>query len=132
MKETINDFVKEIAYHVKAYILLSIAAFKLKLAMNLADIKQKAHNRRFFVVLITTGITNTGRRIEKLRSIDNRGFKYCKRMKWLPKRMTTLDLEQKSFYATPLKRNNSLVRQEREKALKKYLRYQRVMNELKL
>ena len=126
-----KDFWRELVYHVRAWLILSIEAFKLRLAIMLADIKQKARNRRFFVVLLATGIDKKGKPVFKLRSVDNEDIKTYKRMGWLPRRMTTLEVDQKCFYATPLSRNNTGSREERQKAMDKYLRYQKTINNLR-
>jgi hypothetical protein len=131
MKERIIELWDELRMHVKAFVILSIEAFKLKMAMLLADIKQAARNKRYHVLFIVTGINKQGLPIEKLRSINEEEFNYCKRMKWLPKRMTFLELERKAFYSTPLRRNNSQSREQRRRAMKKYMRYQKVINQLK-
>ena len=129
MKEKIIELFSELTYHARLSITLWIESIKLRLAIHLADIRQKARNRRYFVVLVHAGFTKNGKPIEKLRSIDNEMFKHLKRVGMLPKRMTTVELHQKSFYATPLSRNNSLSREDRRKAMQKYMRYQRVMNQ---
>lgn len=132
MKEKIKEMWSELIYHVNTWFVLSFEAFKLRLAILLADIKQKARNRRFFVVLMTVGLTRRGDPVVRLRSIDNEGFKYCKRKGWLPKRMTTLELHQKCFYATSLSKNNTFTREERRKAMRKYIRYQKAINHVNL
>ena len=130
MKEKIIEFWKELRYHVRGSVVLWMEALKLRLAIYLADVRQKARNRRFHVVLMIVGIDRYGRPIERLRSIDNEGFKYCKRNGWLPKRMTYVEMSQKAFYSTELKRNNSLTREERRKAMRRYMTYQRAINSL--
>lgn len=130
MKEKIREFIGETVYHVTGAILMAMEAFKMKLAILLADMKQRAYNRRFFVVLITVGFNKKGIPIERLRSIDNQQFKLFKRKGWLPKRMTTCDLQQKCFYATPLSKNNTLNKEERKAAINKYIRYRNIMNKI--
>lgn len=126
-----KEFLKEVWLHVRSSWILGVEAFKLRLAMFLADLKQKARNRRFFVVLMTVGKDKHQREITRLRSIDNEGFKYCKRMGWLPKHMSNVELQQKAFYATPLSRNNTHTREERDKAMKRYMQYQKTINKLR-
>jgi len=92
-------------------------SIKLRLAIVLADMKQKAYNKRYFVVLLDI----PGK--EKLVSINNNEFDNLKRKKWLPKNMSFLELEEKSFYQTALTLNNTTTREQRKSAKEKYLKY---------
>ncbi|NDV46107.1 hypothetical protein D0T49_03505 [Paludibacter sp. 221] len=132
LMERISEFIRELKFHTKASFILYIEAIKLKLAIHLSDIKQKAKNRRFFVISMQVGIKENGDSIIRLRSIDNDGFKYCKRMGWLPKHMSYLELQQKCFYSTSLSRNNTQTTEEKKKAMEKYIRYQKMLNRVKL
>jgi hypothetical protein len=117
-KEIINDF-KEFRLWWLNYLFYRRHAVKLKLAVMLADIKQKAFNKRYFVVLIET----PGK--DKLVSINNNEFTVFKRKGWLPKRMSYLELEEYSFYQTAVGLNNRQSREQRAEARKKYLKYAR-------
>jgi len=108
---------------------LKIEAFRLRLAIWLADLLQKARNKRFFVVLVSLG-WRRGKEIVRLRSICNSEFKEFKRRGWLPKTMSYLELSEKCFYQTDLKRNNTQSAEARQAALEKYLRFQRGMGKL--
>lgn len=130
MKERIKELIVEALSHLRAAAILWIEAMKLKLAVYLSDIKQKARNKRYFVVIATVGIDKNGRPIDKLRSINNQEFKHLKRIGWLPKRMSYLELSEKCFYSTDLKRNNKQTKEERTKAMERYIRYQRVFRSL--
>ena len=92
-------------------------AIKMKLAISLADMKQRAFNKRYFVVLLETG------RGDKLVSINNAEFKKLKRKKWLPKKMSYLDLENECFYQTSTRDNNKSTAKERKAAQNKYRQY---------
>lgn len=127
MKKQLIELWQELKVHVQTGIKLWFEAMKLRLAIWLADIKQRARNRRFHVVFMTVGINKQGEPITRLRSIDNEGFKWCKRQGWLPKRMTFLELERKAFYSTDLNRNNAQTREERKRAMDKYMRYQQIV-----
>lgn len=130
MKERLIDFIKETTGHIRASIVLWMEAVKLRLAISLSDIKQKAYNKRYFVVMATVGFDRKGQAVTKLRSINNAEFKLLKRKGWLPKRMSYLELSEKSFYATSLSRNNTQTKEERKKALSRYMRYQKIVNSL--
>lgn len=132
LKESFSGFMSELIFHLRSALILSLEGIKLRLAIYLADIKQKVKNHRFFVVLMTVGYTADGSPITRLRSIDNDGFKYCKRMGWLPKRMDYLELRRRCFYSTPISRNNSGTKEDRIKAKEKYIRYQKAINRIKL
>jgi hypothetical protein len=127
-----NEGIKELAFHVRSYIILRIEAFKLKLAMRLSDIKQRAKNKRFHVVLMEVGVNKHGDPIRRLRSIDNTGFDYCRKKGWLPKKMSYLELEKLAFYSTPISLNNSYSKEDRAEAIEKYMKYQKVINKIKL
>ncbi len=122
MKEKIKEMWSELIYHVNTWFVLSFEAFKLRLAILLADIKQKARNRRFFVVLMTVGLTRRGDPVVRLRSIDNEGFKYASEGIWLPKRMSSLELHQNA--STPIIVQNK-VYGENVQAMRNYKRYQK-------
>jgi hypothetical protein len=117
-REIINDL-KEFKLWLLNYLFYRRHAIKLKLAIMLADIKQKAFNKRYFVVLVETPEK------DRLVSINNREFEIFKRKKWLPKEMTYLDLEKYSFYQTKLGLNNKQSKKQRAEARKKYLKYAR-------
>lgn len=127
-----KEFIIESIYHVRVWFVLSLEAIKLRLAIWLSDMKQKATNKRYFVILLTVGYTRTGVPKTRLRSINNEDFKLLKRKKWLPKRMTTLELERKCFYATALSKNNKWSYEERAKAKERYLNYYRMMHKLNM
>lgn len=127
----ISEFAGEVKLHVGSIVILWIESMKMRLAMSLADIKQKAMNKRYHVIFIVVGYTKEGKPIEKLRSINRDDFNYCKRRGWLPKHMGYLELSDKSFYSTDLRLNNSQKQEDRNKAMDKYLRYVRIINGLK-
>jgi hypothetical protein len=115
-KEIINDF-KEFRLWLLNYLFYRRHSIKLKLAVALADIKQKAFNKRYFVVLIETPDR------DRLVSINNNEFKIFKRRGWLPRGMSYLELEEYSFYQTAVGLNNKQSSKQREKAKKRYLQY---------
>jgi hypothetical protein len=111
-----NDF-REFRLWALNYLFYRRHAIKLKLAVALADIKQKAFNKRYFVVLLEMPDR------DRLVSINNKEFEVFKRRKWLPKKMTYLELEEYSFYQTNLALNNKQSKEKRTEARKKYLKY---------
>jgi hypothetical protein len=115
-REIISDF-KEFRFWLRNYMFYRRHAIKLKLAIMLADIKQKAFNKRYFVVLIEA----QGR--DRLVSINNAEFKIFKRRGWLPRKMGYLELEAGSFYQTAVGLNNRQSREQRDSARKRYLKY---------
>ena len=129
----IQEFWQILIKSLRAAVILKIEAIKLRLAIWLSDLRQKAANKRFFVVLVTVGYRRspltptggTGQEIVRLRSICNDEFKELKRRGLLPKNMSYLELSEKCFYQTDLKRNNTQNAEEREKAKERYLRFQR-------
>jgi hypothetical protein len=110
------DLIELKQYILTGYVLWR-QSLRLKIAMSLADLKQRATNRRYFVMSmeISGG--------EKLVSINRNDLIRIRRKKWLPKNFSHLDLENQSWYQIELKRNNSLTKEERRKAMEKYRRY---------
>ena len=92
-------------------------AFSLRLAIRLADMKQRAFNRRYYIMLLEFG----GR--EKLVSVCRDDINRFKRKKWLPKDYSHLKASEDCFYMTDLSRNNTLSVEMREKAMRRYMRY---------
>lgn len=119
-KQIISDF-KEIGEYLHDAYIVIVSTIKIRLLIYMSDLLQKVHNRRFFVSVIEKP---TG---ERLKIFDKYMFNNYKRRGWMPKRMTTLDLEQKCFYATPLNKNNKVTREERRKAVKNYTSYSRLI-----
>lgn len=122
-KQIRSDFIEIREYFSQAITTIT-ATTKIRLLIFMANLMQKAYNRRFFVSIIDT------QRGERLKIFDNQMFKTYKRLKWLPKRMTTLDLEQKCFYATSLSRNNNVAKEDRNKAIKKYVNYTKTIRKV--
>lgn len=93
-------------------------AMKMSLAIALADMKQRAFNRRFHVMLMELpGGKN------RLVSISRQEILNLKRKKWLPKDAGLLELQHSIFYSTPLNRNNTSTPKDRKAARKKYIKY---------
>lgn len=115
-KDIVSDF-KEFRIWFLNWLFYRRHALKMKLAIRLADMKQKAFNKRYFIMLLELP---SG---DRLVSINNDEFKKLKLKKWLPKDMSYLDLEDQSFYQTPLSKNNTVNKKERIRAKEKYLKY---------
>lgn len=115
-KDIVSDF-KEFRIWFFNWLFYRRHTIKMNLAIRLADMKQKAFNKRYFIMLLELP---SG---DRLVSINNDEFKKLKTKKWLPKNMNYLDLEEQSFYQTPLSKNNTVNKKERVKAKKKYLKY---------
>lgn len=113
-------------------------SLKMSMAIRLADMKQRAFNKRYHVMLLempvkekikikAEGKKHTIEKIKyvnKLVSVSRDDILRFKRKKWLPKNVDMLSLRDKSiFYSTPLSRNNKSTPQERKAAKKKYLKY---------
>ncbi len=94
-------------------------SFKMGLAIRLADMKQRAWNKQYHVMLLELPGG------EKLVSVNKQDINRFKRKKWLPKKMGMLELRDSIFYSTPLTRNNKSTPEERKAAKDKYLRYAR-------
>ncbi|MDR2917836.1 MAG: hypothetical protein LBV72_00515 [Tannerella sp.] len=107
----------EINGHLAKKYVLWRQSLRLKLAMSLADMKQRATNKRYYIMTMEVP------KGEKLVSINRDDLNRLKRKKWLPKNFSHLDLERESWYQTDLKRNNSLTKEEQAKAMKRYRKY---------
>lgn len=87
------------------------------LAIRLADMKQRAWNKQYHVMLIALPGG------DKLVSVNRDDIKKMKLKKWLPKKTNMFNLRDSIFYSTPINRNNKSTPKEREKAKKKYIKY---------
>lgn len=96
---------------------------ELSLAIKLANLKQQAFNRRFFVILDHR---------DKLIALCNNDVKNLKQKKYLPKNLSALDLIEKSFYYTPLSRNNDgkITPESRRRKKDLYMKYVRAKRKL--
>jgi len=94
-------------------------AWKMNLAIRLADIKQKAFNKQYHIMLLCLPAG------EKLVSVNHDDILRFKRKKWLPKDTTVFNLVhgESVFYSTPLNRNNKSTVEERRSAREKYVKY---------
>lgn len=101
---------------VRNWIFLKKKAIQLSWAIRLCDMKQQAFNRRYFVILDHK---------DRLISLSKEDVNSLKRRKLIGKGVTHLDLMEKSFYYTPLSRNNdsSISGEERAKRKRTYFEY---------
>jgi hypothetical protein len=117
-KEIVSDY-KELRLWLSDWIFCKRRAIKMSLAIRLADIKQRAFNKQYHVMLM---YLPSG---DKLVSVNRDEIVKMKRKKWLPKNMSMLDMKDSIFYSTPLSRNNKSTIEERKEARDKYVRYSR-------
>lgn len=95
-------------------------SLKMSLAIRMADIKQKAWNKQYHVVLLE------GSSEDKLVTINRNDFLRLQRKKWLPRHIGWSDfLKTSAFYSTPLNRNNKISCEDRKAAKEKYIKYMR-------
>lgn len=112
-KEIIADF-KEAKDTLKEWLFCRRYSIKLSMAKRLADMKQSAFNKQYFVVLAPN---------DKLVAINNNDIKQLKRLKMLNKHLSGLQLRDTCFYYTPINKNNSMNRKEQLEAKERYLKY---------
>ena len=122
-KQLAADFREIYEYLRDAYTVI-VSSIKIRLLIFMSNLLQNVHNRRFFVSVIE----KPGG--ERLKIFDKYMFNTYKRKGWMPKRMTTLELEQKCFYATPLSKNNNVTKEAKRKAIKQYTSYSTMMRNL--
>ena len=117
-KEIVGDF-KEGCVWFSNWLFYKRMSVKMGLAIRLADVKQRAYNKQYHIMLLALP---TG---EKLVSLNKNDMARFKRKKWLPKNMSFFDLKHSDsiFYSTPLDRNNKSSAKERKEAREKYLKY---------
>lgn len=104
--------------YIKQYLDYAHHALRLHMAIRMADIKQKAYNRRYFVMPVEAA---NGK--EKLVSVSRKEAVKLRRMKWLPKNFNTLEMEQDALYYTDVNLNNKGTAKNRKDAMRKYMRY---------
>lgn len=92
-------------------------SIRMGLAIRLADMKQRAWNKQYHVMLLALPGG------EKLVSVNRDDIKKMKLKKWLPKNTNIFNLRDVVFYSTPISRNNKSTPEERTKAKKKYIKY---------
>ena len=121
-KEIVQDF-REYQIWFSNWFFYKRQSWKMGLAIRLADIKQKAFNRQFHIMLLCLP------QGEKLVSVNRDDILRLKRKKWLPKDASVFSLTHSGsiFYSTPLERNNKSSLEDRKNAKDKYLKYVRKM-----
>ena len=117
-KEIIQDY-KEFRVWFGNWLFYKRQGVKMNLAIRLADVKQKAFNKQYHIMLLELPVG------EKLVSLNRDDIERMKRKKWLSKNVSFFDLKHSPsiFYSTPLERNNKSSAEERREAREKYLKY---------
>ena len=123
-REILSDF-KEYWVWLQNWLFYRRHALKMNLAIRLADMKQRAFNKQYHVMLLEVPTKVSGRITysDKLVSVNRDEINKFKRKKWLPKNIGMLEMRDSFFYSTPLNRNNKSTPGERRKAREKYLKY---------
>jgi hypothetical protein len=118
ISDIIQDF-RDFGSWFTQWCFLKRQAVKMGLAIGLADMKQKAFNRQYHIMLLRLP------KGEKLVSLNREDIQQFIRKKWLPKKTTMFQLRHSNsiFYSTPLYRNNQSNAAERKKAKERYVRY---------
>ena len=112
-----SDF-REFTTWLHNYLVYRRHSFKMRLAIRLADMKQRAYNKQYHVMIFAEGAA------DKLVSVNNEDINRLKRKKWLPKDMGMIELQRSSiFYSTPLSRNNKSSAEDRKNGREKYMKY---------
>jgi hypothetical protein len=115
-KEIISDF-KEYKAWIQNWMFYRRHAIKMSLAIRLADIKQKAYNKQYHVMILELP------KGDSLVSVNRDDIQMFKRKKWLPKHLGAIEMANSIFYSTPVSRNNKYSAEERRSAKAKYLKY---------
>lgn len=129
VKQIIADF-REIGGYLKEAYIVIVSSIKIRLLIFMADLLQRVHNKRFFVSIIVKPVIKSNRIVgetERLKIFNNDMFKEYKRKGWMPKRMTTLQLQEKCFYFTPVSKNNKVSKESRKTAIRQYSQYSKLM-----
>lgn len=108
---------------IRQWIFLKKKSIQLTLAIKLCDLKQQAFNRRYFVILDYN---------DKLISLSKEDVNRMKKRRLIDKGITHLDLMEKSFYYTPLSRNDNtrISREEQKKRKENYIKFVKVRNKI--
>lgn len=120
MKEEVS-----IIQFLKQWLFLKRKSIQLSLAIQLCDLKQQAFNRRYFVILDHN---------DKLISLSREDVNRMKRLRLINPSITHLDLMEKSFYYTPLSRNNNsgISKEEQDKRRETYFKYVKKKHKLSI
>jgi len=118
LKEILSDL-KEFGVWISNWFFYRRQSIKMTLAIKLADIKQKAFNRQYHIMLLSLP------KGDKLVSVCRADIENFKRKKWLPKTTVMSELVHSNsvFYSTALNLNNKSTTEERKTAKEKYLKY---------
>ena len=112
------------ATNIKEFFFLLRKGIQLKIAVEVAKTKQKAFNKRFWVLPDEN---------HKLRAICNTEIKWLKKHGFMNKKVTHLDLEKECFYYTPLSLNNdgTISKEEREKKKQEWIKYSKKISKIR-
>lgn len=106
-----NTLIKELASDSKEAFFLWKQSLRLSIAILIADLKQRAYNRRYWVLPDPK---------DRLIALCNRDIKRLKKLKIMDRKVDFIHLLSESFYYTPLDRNNKKsALSEQEKAQKR-------------
>jgi hypothetical protein len=108
-----GDF-SELRAWILKWLFLRRQAFKMSLAIGLADLKQRAYNRQYHVMLIELP------QGDRLVSVSKNEIAALRRRKWLPRNMGMLELRRSIFYSTPAELNNRNSPEDRRRARERY------------
>lgn len=112
-----NLLFKELAADTREALFLWKQSLRLSIAILIADLKQKAYNRRYWVLPDPK---------DRLVALNNRDIKRLKKLGIMSKKVDFIHLLSESFYYTPLDRNNkksALSEQEKAKKRLSWLLY---------
>ena len=107
---------KQVILFIQNWWFLKKKSIQLSAAIKLCNLKQKAFNRRYFVIFDHN---------DKLISLCRDDIKQLKRMRKIQKGVSHIDLMENSFYYTPLSVNNdkAMTKKDRLERQKTYFEY---------
>lgn len=125
LRKKIVTVIRRAKAYIDLYVYLLCKSVALSLAIALANFKQKAFNKRFFVILDHR---------DRLITLCNSDIKRLKGKGYLNKHLTHLELLENSFYYTAVSRNNDgrISEEERQRKRRVYYQYMTVRRRLAL
>lgn len=115
--QIIKEWGELLWFDMSAYFTAIYDEIRLNLAIKLADAKQRAYNKRYFVI---SDYRN------KLTVLNNKDIEWLKKARLMNKNVTHIEIMRDCFYYTPLNKNeegNKLSKAERLNRKAKWLDY---------
>lgn len=114
LKSEVKGLVNEAIGFIKSWWAYKRMGLRMQYAIRLADVKQRAYNKQYHIMLVGRTLTSLTR--DEFHILQRVG-RFDRKLKWATVK------ERMVFYSTELNRNNTQSKEERKKAVAKYMEY---------